>query len=266
MNIDTRVRKRQRLGNGNGKVRKANNLEGNAGHDVIMIESTSLETRSNNDNALSMCMKSRDNQEDVRSLPPFEPLSVTATTFSTPTSIDAIRASGGTCVTLYQSAEVRATDPNPSMPWTRSNAGRNTTPQSSNTQEQSEACYAPSYQKQDVSDTVQILDHNPSEEVADTREPAHSDVQTLAVDEDDLLCVTDEGTGKPTEHVVQYFPSQGSAPRDRRMNIREVDEHDDYGGALLSTPERELLSTLQRLDDYRSLTVSREKAAAKRDA
>jgi hypothetical protein len=252
MNVDTQVRKRQRLGNGDGKVRNAKNLEGNAGHDVIMIESTSLEMRSNNNNALSICMKSRDNQEDVRSPPPFEPLSVTATTFSTPTSIDALRASGGTCVTLYQSAEVRATDPNASMPWTRSNAGRDSTSLSSNTQEQSEACYAPSYQKHDVSDTVQISDHTILEEAADTHEPARSDIQIHAVYEGDLSCEIDDAAEETTGHTVQCFPSQGSAPRDRRMNIREVDEHDDYGGALLSTLERELLSTLQLLHDHSS--------------
>jgi hypothetical protein len=108
--------------------------------------------------------------------------------------------------------------------------------------------------------------HATLEEATEVRESAHSTIQSYAADEEeeDIANVIDEDTGETKQHTIQCFPSQASTPRDRKKNIREVDEHDDYGGALLSSLERDLLSTSKSPHGHHLLTVSRKEEAAER--
>jgi hypothetical protein len=142
---------------------------------------------------------------------------------------------------LYQSAENQATAPNSSMPWTRSNASQNRIPLFGDSQEQSKMGDLPIYQKHDKSDTAQTS----GEEATETHPSAQSEVTLCAREGEDLVCATDDETRETLEPTIRRFPSQVSTSRDRRMNIREVDEHDDYGGALLSSQERDILSMLR---------------------
>lgn len=53
----------------------------------------------------------------------------------------------------------------------------------------------------------------------------------------------EEGFNELTDDVEEYDLTRSPTPphRDKRLNLREVDPHEDYGGALLSDTDRELL-------------------------
>jgi hypothetical protein len=172
----------------------------------------------------------------LRPAPLLGPLSTSVTTMFTPTSVDAIRAAPGPCVTLYQRPEIRAVESNFSLPWTRSDID----------QEQAAAS--------SVSQDLLSRRNRPHPHVSTAMGPPrtstkfHSNDQMQTweeaqTEEEDLRRAKDNEPPARVDSALQCSAVQGSPPRNRKLNVREVDEHDDYGGALLSMLERELLST-----------------------
>ncbi|KAF1823631.1 uncharacterized protein K489DRAFT_202182 [Dissoconium aciculare CBS 342.82] len=85
-----------------------------------ILDQTSSAEHSDRRDEVSGWKSSKDSHETLRPAPLLGPLSTSVTTMFTPTSVDAIRAAPGPCVTLYQRPEIRAVESNFSLPWTRS--------------------------------------------------------------------------------------------------------------------------------------------------
>jgi len=79
---------------------------------------------------------------------------------------------------------------------------------------------------------------------------AQSNATLIIEDDEDIIQLV----SSPYEERIEPLKPLSSPPplprRDWKQNTREVDPHEDYGGALLSSPERQLLESLRSSSTY----------------
>ncbi|KAI7217198.1 hypothetical protein KC333_g4361 [Hortaea werneckii] len=70
-------------------------------------------------------------------------------------------------------------------------------------------------------------------------------VQTSILTEDEAIALDDAEEELLAEVTNEAEKAFGRGERTAKQNVKEVDEHDDYGGALLTDAEKQLLSSFQ---------------------
>lgn len=109
--------------------------------------------------------------------------------------------------------------------------------------------------EQDFSDIDAMQNVRPEPPKPAATKLRRSQSTVTLVDEDDFGELAEEDMAELADEVEKVVAERNSLtppPRDRKQNMREVDEHEDYGGMLLSDAERQLLGEFEPSHVFRT--------------